>query len=194
VSSTLTPLSKNTPERGVLVLVVGPSGVGKDTLIEGARALLADEASIVFARREITRPAEAGGEDHVPVTVEDFTARRAAGGYLLSWEANGHFYGAPIAYDHDLAAGGIVVLNASRTVLDEARARLAPVRIAAITAAPEALRARLIARGRESAAEIDARVARASALSVSGPDVIVVANDGPAEESAAALAAVIRGG
>lgn len=179
-------------ERGVLVLVVGPSGVGKDTLIEGARALLAGDPGIVFVRREITRPAEAGGEDHVPVSPADFAAQRAGGGYLLAWEANGHGYGAPILYKDDLAAGRTVVLNASRTVLDDARARLAPIRVAAITAAPDALRARLTARGRETPDEIEARVARAAALAVDGPDVAVITNDGPAEAGAAALAALIR--
>ncbi len=191
----LTPqtLSKDTPERGVLVLVVGPSGVGKDTLIEGARALLAGDPDIVFIRREITRPADAGGEDHAPVTPEAFAQRHAAGVYLLSWEANGHGYGALATYADDLAAGRTVVVNASRTVLDEARARLSPVRIVAITASPEALRARLVARGRETQAEIDARVGRAGMLPVVGDDVTVIANDGPPEAGAAALAAVIRG-
>lgn len=193
MSSTQTPLSKSTPERGTLVLVVGPSGVGKDTLIEGARALLAGDPQVIFARREITRAADAGGEDHHPVTPAAFAARRAAGAYLLSWEANGHSYGASATYEGDLAAGRTVVLNASRSVLDAARARFAPVRIVAITAPPEALRARLAARGRESHAEIEARVARAGMLPVMGDDVTVIANDGPLDAGAAALAAVIRG-
>jgi phosphonate metabolism protein PhnN/1,5-bisphosphokinase (PRPP-forming) len=181
------------PETGVLVLVVGPSGVGKDTLIDGARAALADNPHVVFAQREITRGTEAGGEDHVPVSSQDFAARRAAGAYLLCWEANGHGYGAPLALQDDLRAGRTVVLNASRTVVDEARARFAPVRIASITASPETLRSRLSGRARESALEIEARLARAAAAQVTGPDVTVISNDGPAADGVAALVAVIRG-
>ena len=55
---------------GTLFLVVGPSGAGKDTLMYGARAALAGKQDILFARRAITRPLYAGGEDHDAVTDE----------------------------------------------------------------------------------------------------------------------------
>ena len=51
-------------QTGVLVLVVGPSGAGKDTLMDAARAGLAADPRYRFARRLITRPAMAGAEDH----------------------------------------------------------------------------------------------------------------------------------
>jgi len=175
------------------VLVVGPSGVGKDTLIDGARAALAADPSIIFARREITRPADAGGEDHTPVSEAAFQARRAAGGYLLAWEAHGLGYGLPATLNDDVAAGRTVVANVSRGVLDQARERFASVRVVSISASPETLARRLAARGREDAAGIQARLARADLPANLGDGVVELRNDGTPAEGVAALVAAIRG-
>ncbi len=178
---------------GTLILVVGPSGVGKDTLLAGAEAALADDPAFVFARRNITRAQDAGGEDHRAVSKAEFDKVAAAGGYLLHWDAHGLSYGLPIALQDARAAGAHVVANASRTIIDAARAELSPVRVVAITAPAAALRARLAARGRETPDEIKARVARGSAHGVTGTNVIEVVNDGSVEAGVAALVAALRG-
>jgi phosphonate metabolism protein PhnN/1,5-bisphosphokinase (PRPP-forming) len=173
----------------MLVLVVGPSGAGKDTLMEAARALIGPDPRLRFVRRDITRPADAGGEDHIAVDAASFAARRATGAYALHWEAHGLGYGIPADIAADLAAGRAVVANVSRGVIAEAAARF-PTMVLEITASPAVLAARLAARGRETAADIAARLARAVALPVGVP-VIRVLNDRSVGEGAAAVAAAL---
>lgn len=177
---------------GRLFLVVGPSGAGKDTLIDGARAALAGESGIAFARRAITRPADAGGEDHEAVDDAAFDARRDAGGFMLHWEAHGLKYGIPAAYADDLAAGRTVVANVSRAAIPVAMERFAPVTVLEITASPDILAARLAGRGRESVDAIAARLARdAAAIPADAPRITVV-NDGAREDGIAAVVAALR--
>lgn len=167
----------------MLVAVVGPSGAGKDTLMDAARARLAGDARFVFVRRTITRPADAGGEAHEPESEAGFALRLAAGGFALHWRAHGLLYGIPRAIEEDLAAKRVVIANLSRGALAEAAACY-PLRVLLITA-PIALRAvRLAARGREDVADVAARLAREAPLP-EGLDVATVMNDATPEEGAA---------
>lgn len=179
--------------KGCLALVVGPSGAGKDSLLDSARAALAGDPGFVFVRREITRPEDAGGEVHTAISRATFEQRRDAGAYALSWDAHGLGYGIPAAIEADLAAGRVVIANVSRGVLDEARGTYDRVAILSITVSPEILAARLRGRGRESEAEILGRLERAAAFSVTGTDVIDIRNDGTLEQAVAAFVAALRG-
>lgn len=173
----------------MLVAVVGPSGAGKDTLMDGARAALAGDARFRFAHRCITRPAEAGGEDHRPMTPEEFRLLRDAGGFALWWEAHGLLYGIPADIAADLARGRVVVANLSRGVLAEAASRH-PLRVLEITA-PVPLRAsRLAARGREALADIAARLSRDAGLP-GGLEVEAVPNDATVEAGVARMLAAL---
>lgn len=165
---------------GLLVLVVGPSGVGKDTLIEGARLLL-EPRGAVFPHRDITRAASAGGEAHVAVSEAEFEACRDRGDYALWWRAHGLAYGVRAQDLAPLASGSTVILNVSRSVLDEARARFPRHLVVLVTADPEKIRQRLVRRGRETPAEIEERVGRAKAFKVAGGDVATVQNDASPE-------------
>ncbi len=180
------------PDGRRLVLVVGPSGAGKDSVIRGAQAALREQADVVFPRRVITRPHDAtGGEDHEPCDPAAFERRAAAGGFALHWQANGLRYGVPADIDRDLAAGRAVVVNVSRAIIADAEARYPGLQVCLITAPPSVLAARLRARGRESAADIDARLGRADAFTVAARHVRTITNDGALEHSVQALVAVI---
>jgi len=175
----------------MLVVVVGPSGAGKDTLMERARAALAGDARFRFVRREVTRPADAGGEDHVAVTPAQFTARHSAGAYALAWQAHGLGYGIPASVAQDIARGDVVVANISRAAITEAAAKF-PTLVLEITAPAAMLARRLAARGRESAGDIAARLARDVALPAGVP-VVRVMNDRTPEEGTAEVLAALRG-
>lgn len=174
--------------RGTLHLVVGPSGVGKDSLIDAARAARPD---LAFPTRIITRPADAGGEAHDFMPLADFERREDAGGFLLSWRAHGLAYGIPAEAGAALASGRGVVVNVSRGVIAAARAAHAPLRVLAITAPAEALARRLAARGRETETQIAARLARADLAAPAGPDVRAIDNGGDLDSARAAFLAAL---
>ena len=161
---------------GVLFLVVGPSGVGKDSLINGARQFLEQDVSFWFPTRFITRPADSGGEIHQALTSDEFDQLARDGAFMLSWHAHGHGYGIPIAAKEALARGRSVIVNVSREVIDEARRMWSPIRVMLITAPRDVLRERLIRRGRETADDIERRLDRMDAYRVAGDDVREVIN------------------
>jgi ribose 1,5-bisphosphokinase len=178
------------PDGQRLILVVGPSGVGKDAVIGASRSRLANESRVHFVRRIITRTPVPGAEDHDSCDAATFRSHAENGAFALHWTANGLLYGLPIALEQ--ALDGVVVANVSRSVLPEARERYPGLLVCSIEASHEVLRARLRARGRESDAEIADRLARAARFTVAGDDVVAISNDGPLSEAAEHLIAVIR--
>ena len=146
---------------GRLVYVAGPSGAGKDSLLDWLRNHLPQEAGVTFARRTITRPATADGEQHDSIDVPGFLQLREAGAFGLDWEANGLCYGVRHAELSPPRAGGGVDVTGSRASLPEAARRGPDMTDVHVTASVDTLRRRLMARGRESAEMVEARVRRA---------------------------------
>lgn len=176
---------------GTLFLVVGPSGAGKDSVIDGAKARLSGDLRFLFARRVVTRPADAGGETHEAATPRAFAAREAAGGFCLTWRAHGLAYGLPADISESLATGTSVIANVSRSVIEAARRRFPKLRVVVVTAPPAVLAARLAARGREDAADIARRLAREAPFPPGG-DVTVIPNDGPLADAVERFVALLR--
>ena len=178
---------------GTLYLVVGPSGAGKDTLLDGARTALAGDARYVFARRVITRPADAGGEQHEAVSRHEFANRRARGDFMAWWHAHDLDYGLSRALLDDLAAGRHVVANVSRGVIGDIAGRVAKVCVVEVTAPPEILAARLENRRREDARSVAGRLARKGAGFPLGVVVTTIMNDGTPEQGIDGFVAALRG-
>lgn len=172
---------------GRFIAVVGPSGVGKDSVMEG---MIAANPDFHRVRRAITRAAAAGGEDFESLTPLAFEERRDMGGFALWWSAHGLLYGIPASVNRTLALGVDVLANLSRAQLAAAAEVFPTLHVLHITAAPEVLARRLAARGRETPEDIRARLAREVPLP-EGLRVTRIDNGGRLDDSVqAALAAL----
>ena len=175
---------------GRLVLVVGPSGAGKDTLLRLAQAACVDDQDIVFPRRVVTR-ASSADEDNIALSPDEFARAREHGDFAVHWDAHGHSYALPLEINDDIRAGRAVVANVSRTVIAALRQAYANVVVVAITAPPDVLAQRLAARARHTDGNIANRLARSVDDASANADVTIL-NAGSADYHGRQLVRVIR--
>ncbi|MFA0012579.1 ribose 1,5-bisphosphokinase [Vibrio lentus] len=176
---------------GQLYYVIGPSGAGKDSIISALREQFVKD--LVVAHRYITRAADAGGENHVELSDDEFFIRYSRNMFAMSWQAHGMSYGIGQEVHQWMDAGLSVVVNGSRAYLDAARdlfgERLVPV---VVSVKPKVLEARLRARGRESEAEITLRLQRAADYCVDSEstlnNTLCIDNSGTIDQSIAQFA------
>jgi ribose 1,5-bisphosphokinase len=172
---------------GRLIYLMGPSGSGKDSLIDAARQALASRGCRV-ARRVITRSSEAAGEHADSVSPSEFERLRQDAAFAMSWEANGLSYGIPRQIDVWLAQGADVLVNGSRGHLAQARRRYPGLLPVLLRVDEAVLRQRLLARGREPLAQIDQRLARNRLfIHASQADVQLLDNSGALAHSVCSL-------
>lgn len=178
---------------GRLVLIVGPSGAGKDTLIAGARLLSTGDPNIIFPRRVVTRPASLA-EDHVSLDANSFNQAVACDAFAFWWDAHETRYGIPSSIDDDLRAGRTIVCNVSRAIIDTLRSRYARICVVLITAPREILKSRLTARRRSTDGDIGRRIARSAEVEAMRPPDHVICNIGAPQLGAQRLFELIRAG
>lgn len=171
-----------------LIVFIGPSGAGKDSLLQWLLQHAPQGLRLHHARRTITRPAGAGSEGHESVTLPEFQALRDANAFALHWLANDTGYGVRHAELAPMAEGRWVLLSGSRAHIDDARQRFTGLTVVHVGASPEVLRQRLLARGRETEQQVAERLARAQAYAVP-PDALSVQNDSTLDEAGRALLA-----
>lgn len=182
---------------GRLIYLMGPSGAGKDSLLDAAGERLAARGCQIV-QRVITRSAEALGEDAVAVSLTEFDELERAGAFAMSWRANGLAYGIPRQIDDWLAAGQDVLVNGSRAYLAQARQRYPDLLALLLKVDLAVLRERLLARGRETLAEIEARLARnaqfARSVMAEADRLHLLDNSGHLEQTVANLLRLIGAG
>jgi phosphonate metabolism protein PhnN/1,5-bisphosphokinase (PRPP-forming) len=182
--------SEQACRKGQLILIVGPSGAGKDTLLDGAKKEFASDKRIVFAKRLITRPAQ--DEDNETISPEDFAYRQSQGLFLLSWQAHGLGYGLSLDLKRQLDEGRHVIANLSRSLIEQAENLGYEVIVIHVTAAADILQQRLKLRGRETPQDISDRLNREAPLTTKSARLIEIRNETSPSEGIRAFNQAIR--
>lgn len=164
---------------GCLVVVVGPSGSGKDSLLHAAKAHFSLHEHVQFVKRVITRECDPQSEIHDSVTHEEFLVQKQQGAFSIWWQANGLYYGLPASVHTQLNAGKLLIVNGSRAAIPEFRQRFTELAIVSVNSSASVLAERLTRRNRESHDDILKRLQRNERLApLSGSDVTHIENNG----------------
>lgn len=155
--------------------IVGPSGAGKDTIMNAVHEVLKNNPEFLFVRRIITRKAginsfndhdetsqNIGNEDNIGVSLEKFFELSQKASFSLQWFAHGIHYGLPMGIVDEVHKGKIVIANVSRAELEHAKELFGKVYVIEINAPIEILKERLLGRKREKITDIEERLKRAN--------------------------------
>ena len=160
---------------GRLFYFMGPSGVGKDTILNTLREL--QDNKILFATRYITRPVIDDGEMHREISEEKFLKRQQEGFFAFTWRSHGFFYGIPARLLSTIASGNDVIVNGSRSYFYEAAKMFPDIIPVLVTASEVTVLQRLKTRGREPEQEIQKRLQRLQTFSIDHPNLITLENE-----------------
>ena len=178
-------------DTGLLVLIVGPSGSGKDTLISWLQKRLGSRPEVLFVKRTVTRKADAASEDHDTLSTQEFAEAEASGAFSVTWSAHGLDYGLPSASLWHVSAGGVAIANGSRRALDQIAAVYPNVLVVKLTVEPNVLRQRLLARGRETPERIEQRLRDVSLPLTTSLPVLELDNSGKIETAGELLVGML---
>lgn len=164
-----------------LILLVGPSGSGKDTLLRAVRRQFNGSCLVEFVRRYITRPPDSN-EDNYYVDRSCFKILKHNGFFVSDWQAHGNEYGIPRNAISGSNEYQRLLCSVSRDAIGDFENFHNDVTVLQVTASKDVLRRRLQGRGRENPEDIEKRLSRAE-HPVHAKDLIVFDNSTSLEQS-----------
>jgi guanylate kinase len=179
----------------VLLVLAGPSGVGKGTIVSRLRELAPDLWESVSYTTRAPRPDEVDGVDYRFVTRAEFEALRDGGGFLEWFEVFGDLKGTPRGpVEQHLAAGDDVLLEIDVQGALKVREQFPDAVLVFVRPpSPDELRRRLVERGTESPESLDRRLAAAAAEEARAPDFDHVVVNDDLERVVAEVAGILSG-
>ncbi|MES2536444.1 MAG: phosphonate metabolism protein/1,5-bisphosphokinase (PRPP-forming) PhnN [Pseudomonadota bacterium] len=180
------------PAPGRLFYVVGPSGVGKDSLLQWVRQRVPADAGVVFAQRTITRASHAS-ETYEATDVDTFGKYAAAGRFSMVWKANDLYYGVRRGIEANLKSGRDVIINGSREYVPQLVQSFPDAQVVWIEADTATIQERLVSRQRESGAALLRRIDRALEFAApTGQKVVRLDNSGPLDVAGQRLLELLK--
>ncbi len=178
-----------------VIVITGPSGVGKGTLIRGLLERVPCLTLSVSATTRAPRPGERDGTDYHFLTPREFERRVAGGDFVEHATYSGASYGTLRSeLDRRLHDGVPVVLEIEVQGARQVRETV-PEALAVFIAPPsrDALRARLVGRGTDAADQIEQRLQTAERELEAQPEFTRVVVNDRLEDATAELEAIVRG-
>ena len=143
-----------------LVIFVGPSGSGKDTLMVKARdQILSEDLDIHIVQRWITRTHDET-EGFRSITKEEFQHCVDQNQFALHWEIYGNCYGVPWSEINPFLEKGIVLLNLSRAEVNRVKTLYPKCKIVLVEVSKNLAIDRIKQRKRDQGKMLDARLKR----------------------------------
>ena len=170
----------------ITLAVVGPSGVGKDSVM---MQVTRERPALRLVRRVITRATDDSREVHDRMDQNAFAAAETEGRFALTWRAHGLCYGIPVDQDED-GGGGIALVNLSRTVLEAADRAFPRLGVVALSASTACLAQRLALRDGRDPDAIAARLSRDVPVRFDPARLLQVDNSGSLEHAVGRVVAL----
>jgi guanylate kinase len=180
---------------GKVFVITGPSGVGKGTLIRGLLSRVPELELSVSATTRAPRPGEHDGVDYHFMTPEEFDRHLEAGNFVEHATYSGSRYGTLRSeLERRLVRGTPVVLEIEVQGARQVRSAM-PDAVAVFIAPPsaDALRARLVGRGTDTAEQIDERMRTAERELAARPEFSHVVVNDRLEDATEQLTDIVRG-